>query len=268
MISLTQAITKLKAAGIATAQLDAEILLAHTLNCTRADLILKTIPKIPDEFLELIERRCAHEPLAYIVGKKEFWEFEFIVNNNVLIPRPDTETLIEQILLKFPDKSAPLRFLDLGTGSGCIILTLLSIFKNASGVAVDISDGALLVAKQNAKNLGIERAEFINSDWYGNIAQQRFDAILANPPYIEPDEEVALEVKKYEPQNALYGGVAPYKIIAANAARYLAPNGIIAVEIGYGQGEQVAHIFSQHGFSQKVVKDLAGKDRIIIAHAL
>lgn len=263
MQQLKTSIVKLMEAGLSTPVLDTEVLLAYALKISRNELLLKDSIEIPESFFELIERRCKHEPVAYIIGKKEFWDLEFFVNRNVLIPRPETETIIEQILLKHPDTNTKLRFLDLGTGSGCIILSLLNIYKNSTGVATDISDDALKVAEQNADTLGIDRVKFVKSDWFSAIGPNTFDVIISNPPYILPSEEVAKEVKDYEPHLALFNGLEPYKIIAENAKEYLAINGFIAVEIGYAQGRQVCDIFSQCGFLPRIIKDLAGKDRVV-----
>ncbi len=218
-----------------------------------------------------LQKRCNHEPLDKIIGKKEFYKSTFIVNNNVLSPRPDTEILVESTLDLIPI-DAKYNILDLGTGSGCILLSLLLDRKNCIGTGVDISIDALAIAKQNAQNLKLEnRVKFINKSWTDdNFINQKFDIIVSNPPYI-PSQEITLldtEVKLHDPMLALDGGIDGYdcyKQIAKIAPLILNKNGYIILEGGYNQAEDIENIFIKQGFrSVEIIKDLAQINRCII----
>lgn len=213
-----------------------------------------------------IERRKTGEPVQYIVSKADFYGLEFFVKKGVLIPRFDTENLVEKALSFAKDGD---RILDVCTGSGCIILTLLNYGKNLRGVGCDISDEALFVANENAKRLK-SNATFIKSDLFENI-EGEFDIIVSNPPYIETKVVESLEnqVKDYEPKNALDGGgdgLDFYKRISKEAKAYLRKGGMLLFEIGYNQGETVPEILKNEGYSNiTVTKDLGGNDRVVSA---
>lgn len=210
-----------------------------------------------------IQRRARREPVSQIVGKRSFWMHEFEVTANVLDPRPDTETLVEAALAQ-PYTSV----LDLGTGSGCILLSLLHERPEARGVGTDISDAALEVARRNAKRVGVaDRVDWAVSDWFSNVSG-RFDLIVSNPPYIAQDEmpDLAPELS-YEPRIALTDeadGLSAYRTIAAQAPNHLVPGGRLLVEIGLTQGAAVMALFTQAGFAEVMLHpDLDGRDRVV-----
>lgn len=213
-----------------------------------------------------IERRKKGEPVQYIVNKADFYGLEFFVKKGVLIPRFDTENLVEKALSFIKDGD---RILDMCTGSGCIALTLLYYKKNISAVGCDISDEALSIAKENAERLNL-KADFVKSDLFEKV-EGKFDVIVSNPPYIETDVVITLEnqVKDFEPKNALDGGADGlnfYRIIAKQAKDYLKAGGRIVFEIGYNQGESVPEILKREGYSKIIVsKDLCGNDRVVSA---
>jgi release factor glutamine methyltransferase len=261
-------------AGIVTSALDAELLLMQAAEInTREDFLLKLSKNTSDQvfakYKALIERRLSYEPLAQIIGSKEFWSLSFKVNSHVLTPRPETEHIVEQVLLAFPDRKKKLRLLDMGTGSGCIIISLLNEYPNAHGVGVDISPNALAVAAQNAKQLGVgERVTWLESDWFKSIPQEKFDVIVANPPYLKLTEWQNLPsssgIKGFEPEFALTDGkdgLDAYRILASSMTAYLANDGKAFLEFGKGQEEQLLNIFQS--FNAKLIKDLAGIYRVI-----
>ncbi len=216
-----------------------------------------------DEELNIfIQRRLSGEPVAKIIGKKGFWKSDFIVSKDVLDPRPDSETLIEAILSKFPDKTEPLRILDLGTGSGCLLLSLLEEYKNYAGVGIDISLKALNIAKQNAHT---SRATFIQRDMREDLSDLgKFDIMISNPPYIPTAEIQTLEkdVKDHDPILALDGGADGLDFYRALSKQHLAPH--LFIEIGKDQEKQIIPIFEHQGwhFAQSW-KDLGGIVRIL-----
>ena len=218
---------------------------------------------VSDEQLNsFISRRLAGEPVAKIIGKRGFWKNDFIVSKDVLDPRPDSETLIEAVLEKFPDKNQTLRLLDLGTGSGCLLLSLLGEYKNATGLGIDISEKALDIAKQNTHT---DRATFIQRDMRQDLSDLgNFDIMISNPPYIPTTEIQTLErdVKDYDPMLALDGGADGLDFYRALAKQHLAP--ALFIEIGKGQENQIIPIFAQEGwhFAQSW-KDLGGITRIL-----
>ena len=263
-----------KKANLLTPALDARILLKYALDLNDALLLSDKEKEIADDKVALVHdlmaRRLKHEPVARIVGKKEFWSMDFVVNAATLIPRPDSEVLIEAILARIKDKTLPLSLLDLGTGSGCLLLTLLKEFKNASGVGVDISPEAIATSRQNATVLGLDnRAVFELDNWGKNLSQQ-FDLIITNPPYISQEEydNLALEVKNYDPQTALLGGVDGldcYREILKELPRLLKKDALVVFEIGCTQKDSVsALIKSVGGTIIEYVKDLGQNYRGII----
>jgi release factor glutamine methyltransferase len=260
--------SELEHLGIPTARLDAELLLAHSLEVDRNKLFMKSEEEVCDlEFKALLHRRKQFEPIAYILGYKEFWGLNFKVTKDTLIPRPDSELIIELVKSYFPNLSTPYKILDLGTGTGCLGISLAHEYKNSSATLVDISSKALDVAKWNAKNLGVEeRILSLQSSWFENIIQQKFDIIICNPPYIARDAILMPDVLEYEPHQALFAddaGYSEYVHIAANLHNYMAPNSLAFLEFGKGQG--ISRIFENRGYNVIAVKsDLAGLDRVVI----
>ncbi len=252
---------------VTTAQLDAEILLAHALSKSREYLIGHADDNVDPEIIKpLLQRRLEGEPIAYILGIKEFWGMDFKVTKDTLIPRPETELIIEKALEIFADKKTNLEVLDLGTGTGCIILSILEEFPNAVGVGVDISNKALDIARQNA--LGNSRIEFIQSNWFDNLGDRKFDLIVSNPPYISKFESLGISVVDFEPHTALFSednGYECYKIIAKSIKQHLKKNGVGIFEFGQGQAARIQAIFFKHGFTHiEICNDLAGIARCIV----
>jgi release factor glutamine methyltransferase len=258
-------------------RLDAELLIAEVLKLKRIDLYLKfdqplTEPEV-SRCRDVVRRRAAGEPVAYILNRKEFFGFGFYVDPHVLIPRPETEILVEEVLEYLKTKSDPVRILDLGTGSGCIPLALLKSHNNAHAVLVDISDGALGVAQKNARDLEIaERCEF--KLWNANESLTAdfgmFDVITANPPYIDPEsQDIEEAVKKFEPSVALFAAAKGLELIdkwSKAQTHLLQPGGLMIFEIGHDQGPAAQNLFEKLGvFSNiKILKDLAGHNRHIM----
>jgi release factor glutamine methyltransferase len=223
------------------------------------------------EFEALLARRAAREPLSHILGYREFYGRNFKVTRAVLDPRPDSETLIEAVL-KSTTHHPPLTLLDIGTGSGCLLLTLLAELPHATGVGVDISPDALAIAKENAAHLGLtDRVQWVQADMKTLALQGRFDLIISNPPYIETAEIATLapEVAQFEPKIALDGGkdgLDCYRKLANEVARLLAPQGSVALEIGHKQAGDVTRLLEASGFfCEAIIQDLGGHDRVIIA---
>ena len=223
---------------------------------------------------ELAARRIQREPMAYILGEREFWGLPFKVSPAVLVPRPDSETVIEAALALLADRNRPWRIADLGLGSGCLLLTLLHEFRNARGVGLELSEAALAVAQTNASALGLgARAELLQGDWrepgWRDRLGEPFDLLVSNPPYIEAGAIAGLmpEVSRFEPKLALDGGpdgLAAYRAIAAEAPRLIAPGGRLLLEVGEGQAAEIHKIFQSTGFvAEAPWKDLGGIDRVV-----
>lgn len=249
-----------------TPRLDVELLLAHALGLTRGDLLLRQRDlAVPAAFDRLIERRLAGEPVAYITGVRDFWTISLRVTPDVLIPRPDSETLIEAAIEHFGNH-APADVLDLGTGSGALLLAALDQWPMARGLGIDISSGALAVAKENAARLGLSgRAAFRIGDWAEGV-RETFDLILVNPPYIARSVALSGDVL-HEPEGALFAGAEgldDYRRIAPQLPHLLRPHGMAAIEIGYDQRESVSALFSAAGLLVEVRRDLAGHDRCLV----
>lgn len=259
-----------------TPRLDAEILLAHALGITREALVLGPLDApAPDDFDRLVGRRLAHEPVAYVTGSRDFWTISLSVCPGVLIPRPDSETLIEAAIEYFasasPKGCGPSSILDLGTGSGALLLAALTEWPNAQGLGIDASQAALDVAMANAQRLGLgARARFARGDWGGGLSGH-FDLILCNPPYIEADACLPLDVHIYEPESALYAGpdgLDAYRVLIPQLPALLSPDGMIAVEIGSTQAAAVTELFIACGLVPQVRRDLGGRDRAIVHFSL
>ncbi|MBB3982652.1 release factor glutamine methyltransferase [Sphingobium fontiphilum] len=255
--------------GSDTARLDAELLMAHALGIGRADMLMRQRDlDPPDGFAALVERRAGGEPLAYITGSRDFWTITLAVTPAVLIPRPDSETLIEAAVDHFAGTAGPSRILDLGVGSGALLLAALDQWPVATGIGVDMSDAALGVARANAVALGMaDRADMRTGDWAAGI-EERFDLILANPPYIVADAVLARDVIDHEPHGALFAGadgLDNYRRIAPALPRLLTPGGMAAIEIGYDQSESVGALLAAQGLSVAMRRDLGGHVRCLIA---
>jgi release factor glutamine methyltransferase len=250
-------------------------LLAAALRLSAADVFAhpETVLTAADEarVAAMLRRTLAREPLSRIIGQREFWGLEFMLSADTLDPRPESESVVEAVLSRLPDRAVPYRFLDLGTGTGCLLLALLAEFPQAIGVGVDVAAGAAATARHNAERLGLgERAHFVVGDWAGAIAC-RFAAVVANPPYIAASAIPGLppEVRDYDPQRALDGGadgLIAYRAIGADLPRLLLPDGLFAAEIGLGQAKAIAAILVQNGLAiDGFAADLGGVIRCVIA---
>ena len=222
----------------------------------------------------MARRVAAHEPLSRVLGRREFWGLDFILSDDTLDPRPETETVVEAVLARLTDREAVYRFLDLGTGSGCLLLALLSEYRNASGLGVDVALGAVATARRNAERLGMkERASFIVGDWAAAL-DGAFAAVIANPPYIAAVELARLppEVRDHDPPRALDGGadgLAAYRAIAQDLPRILMPGGLFVAEIGAGQADSAGGIVKAAGLAvDEIAADLAGIPRALVARRL
>lgn len=255
-------------AGVPDAALDAWYLLQMVCRIERSYYYVHGEEDITQdaqkEYEIAVQKRAEHIPLQYIIGEQEFMGLRFKVNSNVLIPRQDTETLVEQVLKIV---KPGMKVLDLCTGSGCVLISVLKNAPELTGVGSDISKTALLVAKENAKMHEVD-ADWIRSDLFDNITET-FDVIMANPPYIPTGEILSLmpEVRDFEPENALDGGADGldfYRKIAGQVKDYLNPGGYVYMEIGYDQGEAVSELMRNAGFTEvEVIKDLAQNDRVV-----
>ncbi|HET6538269.1 MAG TPA: peptide chain release factor N(5)-glutamine methyltransferase [Sphingopyxis sp.] len=251
-----------------TARLDAELLLAHALGIERDRLLLDPSRyQTPAEFPALLQRRLRQEPLAYILGYRDFWTLRLAVGPGALIPRPDSETLIEALLEEISDRQAPLRMLDLGTGPGTLLLAALSEYPAATGLGVDASAAALAYAEENAAAAGlVDRAQFQIGDW-GQGLSGPFDLILCNPPYIAESENIMADVADYEPASALFAGadgLSDYRLLMPQIDQLLSETGIALLEIGSTQYQPVAAMARECGFAVQCYPDLGGRDRAVL----
>ncbi len=253
----------------ATPRLDAELLMAHALGVSHQDLLLKHLndPE-PAAFVGLVARRLNNEPVAYITGSRGFWSVEIGVGPGVLVPRADSETLIEAAVAHFAGGEGPKRVLDLGTGPGTLLLAALAEWPEAHGLGIDASDRALQYAEDNAIALEMdERARFTRGDWATDLHGQ-FDLILCNPPYIGTAEELGPEVRDHEPASALFAGadgLDDYRRIIPDLPRLLAPGGMAVLEIGWKQGEAVSALMRAAGLDAVLHHDLGGRPRAVAA---
>jgi release factor glutamine methyltransferase len=272
--SLSRAATQLGAAGIERSQAEARILLEAASGIGRGQIVAfperALSPLQQSAFDAMVARRCAREPVSRILGHREFWSLDFAVGPETLDPRPDSETLVAAVLDRIVDRNAEIALLDLGTGTGCLLLALLRELPRARGLGIDISGQACTTARQNAAALKLDgRAAFQTGDWAHGLAMT-FDVIVSNPPYIESAaiEGLAPEVSRFDPHRALDGGadgLAAYRGLLPQAAERLKPGGLLALEIGAGQGEAVKALAVQSGFGVlPAARDLAGIERCLL----
>jgi release factor glutamine methyltransferase len=242
--------------------------MAEALHIDRDKLILSPPDRaVPQRFWDMIERRKAGEPVAYITGRRAFWDIELHVGPGVLVPRPDSEVLIASAIEHFNGSEGPRKILDLGTGPGTLLLAALDIWPQATGVGIDVSRGALSYAAANARRLGFEpRVRLALGNWAAGI-KERFDLILCNPPYIAEDASLGPGVREYEPDEALFAGkegLDAYRELAPQLPLLLNPGGLAAVEIGPDQAGTVTELLSRGGLGGRVAQDFAGRDRAVL----
>lgn len=271
--------SELEQAGVGEFELDARLLLEHICHTNRNTLLVhgdrEVNPEEEKEYREAIALRSSRIPLQHITGVQEFMGLEFKVNKHVLCPRQDTECLVEEVMRYLHDGN---RILDMCTGSGCILLSLLHYSNHCSGIGADISKEALAVASENAANIAAMKrpnpwnektVKLIHSDLFSNVPEEKFDIIVSNPPYIASDVIPTLmeEVRAHEPMSALDGmedGLFFYRKIVAESRNYLAKEGMLFFEIGHDQGRAVSNMMEKAGFMEvTVVKDFAGLDRVV-----
>ena len=255
-----------------SARLDAEILLCDVMQFNRSKIYAHPQQLISDDksvlFKSLIEQRCQGHPIAHLTGKKEFWSLELAINKETLIPRPETECLVEVALRMIPDE-ASFSILDLGTGSGAIAIAIASERPNSKIVATDINSDALDLARENANTHQLNNIQFLLSNWYKNISSQSFDLIISNPPYVKKDDEHLLQGDvRFESELALVAGndgMKAINIIIENAKGYLVNDALLLIEHGYDQKTLVQNAFLTNGFKQiKTLQDLSGQDRVTL----
>ena len=269
--ALGTATTELRAAGIDAPRRDARLLMQHALGLSPEALLADDrLPLGEDEagrLTALVRRRAAREPIAYLTGRREFWSLDFAVDRSALVPRPESETLVEAVLDRAPRLPAHPRLLDLGTGTGCLLVALLSELPGAVGLGIDVSASAVSLARANARRHGLgERASFAVADWGAALAA-RFDVVVSNPPYVATPELVSLapEIACHEPWTALAGGVDGYECyrrLAPQIARLLASGGLAAIELGAGMADEVRSLFAASGLLEiGRRRDLSGIER-------
>lgn len=274
-VALRRLIADFTAAGIENPRLDARVIVDHALGGRGASRSRGPEGALTDAETDRIEalgrRRAAREPVALILGTREFWSLEFEVTPDTLIPRPESELVVELAAAHIDKDGAHPRILDLGTGTGCLLLSVLHERPNATGIGVDVSPAALAVACRNAARLGLKsRADFVQGDWAAAVSG-RFDVVLANPPYVTAADYAVLapEILGHEPSLALLGGtdgLDAYRRIAPDVARLLAPGGAAILECGEGQAGAVANLLAESGFDDvRTARDLAGVERCVLA---
>ena len=266
--------TRLEAVGLGGPVIDARLLVEAAADATRADIVTDPhrplTPEQENRLADYVARRERREPVSHILGRKGFWKVMLSVNADVLTPRPETEVIVDYILKQFPEGMA-FDLLDLGVGSGAIVLSILAERPAARGLATDISDEALAVARENAANLGLSsRIALARGDWTAGLADASFDAVVSNPPYIASEVIPTLEpeVKDFDPRLALDGGadgLDAYRALAPEVMRVLKPGGVFAVEIGFDQKEAVEGLFNAAGAGDVwTIKDLSNHDRVVV----
>lgn len=266
--------TRLEAVGLTGPVIDARLLVEAAADATRADIVTDPhrplSPEQEERLADYVSRRERREPVSHILGRKGFWKVMLAVNADVLTPRPETEVIVDYVLKQFPEGMA-FNILDLGVGSGAIILSILAERPAAKGLATDISDDALAVARENASNLGLaSRVAFARGDWTAGLADESFDVIVSNPPYIASEviETLDPEVRHFDPRLALDGGadgLDAYRQLAPEIMRVLKPGGLFAVEIGFDQKDTVEALFNEAGASGVwTIKDLSTHDRVVV----
>ena len=251
-----------------TARLDAELLMAEALHIDRDRLLLSPPERqVPERFWQMVKRRSEGEPVAYITGRRAFWDIELHVGPGVLVPRPDSEVLIASAIAHFEGTRGPSRILDLGTGPGTLLLAALDIWPDATGLGVDVSRQALSYASANARRLGFEpRVKLTQGNWATGLLE-KFDLILCNPPYIAEGAELGPGVREYEPDEALFAGsegLDAYRELAPQLPRLLNDGGLAAVEIAPELQEPVSRLLARDGLDAKVADDLAGRARAVL----
>ncbi|AWM85759.1 peptide chain release factor N(5)-glutamine methyltransferase [Microvirga sp. 17 mud 1-3] len=276
-ITRAQALARLRHSlaegGIENPALDARLLLLAALGISPAELVMRPEALLTEREAEILadfaRRRLAREPVARILGEREFWGMPFRLSADTLVPRPDTETVIETALALLPDRQAPLRIVDFGTGSGAILTALLHELPRAWGIGVDLAEGAARMARENARANGVgDRASFVVGNW-ADCLKGPFELVVSNPPYIASEVVGTLdrEVREHDPRLALDGGpdgLEPYRVLLGEADRLLAPDGLMVFEIGYDQGESVSHLAAASGLETlRLAHDLSGNTRCI-----
>ena len=251
-----------------TSRLDAELLMAEALHIDRDRLLLSPPDRqVPERFWEMIKRRSDGEPVAYITGRRAFWNVELHVGPGVLVPRPDSEVLIASAIEHFEGSSGPRRILDLGTGPGTLLLAALDIWPEATGLGIDLSRQALTYASANARRLEFEpRVKLMQGNWATGLLE-KFDLILCNPPYIADDAELGPGVREFEPDEALFAGregLDAYRELAPQLPRLLNPEGLAAVEIGIGQAAAVTALLERDGLQARTADDFGGRERAVL----
>lgn len=268
-----QAKKRLETAGLAGPVIDARLLVEAAADATRSDIVTDPYRPLTAEqeatLADYLARREKREPVSHILGRKGFWKIMLSVNSHVLTPRPDTEAILDVVLPAFPEFQA-FNMLDLGVGSGAILLAILSERPNARGLGIDLSEDAIAVARDNAAHLGLAgRCALLRGDWTAGLADESFDLVVSNPPYIASDviETLEPEVRNHEPRLALDGGadgLDAYRVLAPEVMRVLKPGGLFAVEIGYDQKDAVEDLFRQAGASEvRTQKDLGDRHRVV-----
>ena len=251
-----------------TPRLDAELLMAEALHIDRDRLLLSPPnKKVPQRFSKMVERRKKGEPVAYITGRRAFWNIDLHVGPGVLVPRPDSEVLIASAIEHFEGRGGPQRILDLGTGPGTLLLAALDVWPGATGIGIDVSRRALSYASANARRLGFEqRLKFKIGDWAEGVTEG-FDLILCNPPYVAEGAELGPGVREFEPDEALFAGetgLDAYRALAPQLPKLLNPGGLAAVEIGQDQGKAVTDLLARDGLEARVACDFGDRARAVL----
>ena len=264
---------RLKNIQIDQPAIDARLLLEVAADVTRTDIITDPYRLLTEAQMatldDFLNRRARREPVSHIIGRKGFWKILLQVNKHVLTPRPETEVIVDEVLKAFPEQM-PFNMLDLGVGSGTILLAVLAERPAAKGLGIDVSEEALAVARENAANLGLAgRTALLRGDWTNGLGDDSFDLVVSNPPYIATEviETLEPEVRDHEPRLALDGGpdgLDAYRILAGEILRVLKPGAMFAVEIGYDQSDAVEALFRQAGAQNvRTIKDLSVNDRVV-----